>query len=56
MPGGMLDESGLLSKGKELGAGETDTITADLGSGAYELVCLLPGHYGAGQKLAFEVR
>ncbi|HET8951951.1 MAG TPA: multicopper oxidase domain-containing protein [Solirubrobacteraceae bacterium] len=55
-PGGMLDESGLTAKGKELGAGETDSISADLKPGAYELVCFLPGHYAAGQKLAFEVR
>jgi uncharacterized cupredoxin-like copper-binding protein len=55
-PGGMLDESGLTAKGKELGAGEADTITADLEPGAYELVCFLPGHYAAGQKVAFEVR
>jgi FtsP/CotA-like multicopper oxidase with cupredoxin domain len=54
-PGGMLDEAGLLTKGKELGAGESDTITADLKPGKYELVCFLPGHYAAGQKLAFEV-
>jgi nitrite reductase (NO-forming) len=55
-PGGMLEDSGLLAKGKELGAGETESITADLKPGAYELVCFLPGHYAAGQKLAFEVR
>ena len=54
-PGGMLDESGLLAKGKELGAGASDTITADLKPGRYELVCFLPGHYAAGQKLPFEV-
>src|SRR5215217_3699304 len=55
-PGGMLDEAGLVTKGKELAAGESGTITADLKPGAYELVCFLPGHYAAGQKLAFEVR
>jgi uncharacterized cupredoxin-like copper-binding protein len=42
--------------GKELAAGATDSITADLEPGAYELACFLPGHYAAGQKLAFEVR
>jgi uncharacterized cupredoxin-like copper-binding protein len=55
-PGGMLDEASLLGKGKELAAGESDLITADLKPGAYELVCFLPGHYGAGQKLPFEVK
>jgi uncharacterized cupredoxin-like copper-binding protein len=54
-PGGMLDESALLGKGKQLAAGESDLVTADLEPGAYELVCFLPGHYGAGQKLPFEV-
>jgi uncharacterized cupredoxin-like copper-binding protein len=55
-PGGMLPDDGLLGKGKELGAGETETVTAKLEPGSYELVCFLPGHYAAGQKLAFEVR
>ena len=31
-------------------------VTADLKPGKYELVCYLPGHYMAGQKLPFEVR
>jgi nitrite reductase (NO-forming) len=54
-PGGMLDESTLLVKGKELAAGASDTVTADLKPGSYELVCFLAGHYAAGQKLPFEV-
>ena len=55
-PGGMLDESTLLAKGKELAAGASDTVTADLKPGSYELVCFLAGHYAAGQKLPFEVK
>jgi uncharacterized cupredoxin-like copper-binding protein len=55
-PGGMLDDSAFLVKGKELAAGATDTVTARLEPGRYELVCFLPGHYAAGQKLAFQVR
>jgi len=54
-PGGMLDETALIGKGKELAGGATDLITADLKPGSYELVCFLPGHYAAGQKLPFEV-
>jgi len=54
-PGGMLDEASLIGKGKELSGGDTDLITADLEPGTYELVCFLPGHYAAGQKLPFEV-
>jgi FtsP/CotA-like multicopper oxidase with cupredoxin domain len=55
-PGGMLDESTFLAKGKELPAGAGDMVTADLKPGSYELVCFLPGHYAAGQKLAFQVK
>jgi uncharacterized cupredoxin-like copper-binding protein len=54
-PGGVLPEEKLLAKGTELGAGETEQITAELEPGSYELVCFLPGHYAAGQKLPFEV-
>jgi len=51
----MLDEASLLGNGSELAGGESDLITADLKPGSYELVCYLPGHYAAGQKLPFEV-
>jgi uncharacterized cupredoxin-like copper-binding protein len=51
----MLEEGTLLGKGEELPGGATDLITADLEPGSYELVCFLPGHYSAGQKLPFEV-
>jgi uncharacterized cupredoxin-like copper-binding protein len=54
-PGGMLDESTFLAKGKELPAGAGDMISANLKAGSYELVCFLPGHYAAGQKLRFKV-
>ena len=54
--GGMVDESALLNKGNELAAGESEIITADLKPGSYELICFVPGHYAAGQKLAFEVK
>jgi nitrite reductase (NO-forming) len=53
--GGMLDEDALIGKGKELMGGESQLLTADLKPGAYELVCFVPGHYAAGQKLAFRV-
>ena len=53
--GGMLDETALLAKGKDLMGGDTDLITAELKPGKYELVCFVPGHYGAGQKLPFAV-
>jgi nitrite reductase (NO-forming) len=54
--GGMLDEEQLTGRGKDLMNGESEVITADLEPGRYELVCYVPGHYAAGQKLAFEVK
>jgi len=54
--GGMLQEGQLIGKGKDLMGGESEVITADLKPGAYELVCYVPGHYAAGQKLAFDVK
>lgn len=54
--GGMLDESTFLASGDHLAAGASGTVTADLKPGAYELVCHLPGHYAAGQKLPFTVK
>ncbi len=53
--GGMLDESALLFRGKDLQGGQSETITAELEPGDYELVCYVAGHYMAGQKLAFTV-
>jgi uncharacterized cupredoxin-like copper-binding protein len=35
--------------------GERETMTVDLKPGEYEIVCFVPGHYAAGQKLAFTV-
>ena len=53
--GGMLDDGAYIAKGKDLAAGASDMLTATLKPGRYELVCYMPGHYAAGQKLAFEV-
>jgi nitrite reductase (NO-forming) len=53
--GGMVDESTFLVKGKELAPGASDTVMADLKPGKYELICFMPGHYAAGQKLPFMV-
>jgi FtsP/CotA-like multicopper oxidase with cupredoxin domain len=54
-PAGTLDEGAFLGEGKELAGGGSDLVSADLEPGSYELVCFLPGHYAAGQKLAFDV-
>jgi nitrite reductase (NO-forming) len=53
--GGMLSHEQFLFSGKDLAGGESETITADLKPGRYELVCHVAGHYMAGQKLAFTV-
>jgi uncharacterized cupredoxin-like copper-binding protein len=53
--GGMLDHHSLLTEGAELPAGASETLTANLEPGSYELVCHLPGHYAAGQHIPFKV-
>src|SRR3954453_4746188 len=54
-PGGMLDESTFVAKGQDLAPGASEMLTATLKPGRYELVCFMPGHYAAGQRLAFTV-
>jgi FtsP/CotA-like multicopper oxidase with cupredoxin domain len=53
--GGMVDESTFVAKGGELAGGASETLSADLEPGSYELLCFMAGHYAAGQKMAFEV-
>jgi uncharacterized cupredoxin-like copper-binding protein len=53
--GGMLDNSAALAKSKELAPGQSEVVTAKLTAGTYELVCLMPGHYSAGQHQTFTV-
>jgi uncharacterized cupredoxin-like copper-binding protein len=40
---------------EEFPFGETNTLIVTLNSGNYQLVCNLPGHYGAGMHTAFTV-
>jgi FtsP/CotA-like multicopper oxidase with cupredoxin domain len=54
--GGTPDVTSAVAKGKMLSGGESETVAADLKPGNYELVCIMAGHYAAGQKLAFTVR
>jgi nitrite reductase (NO-forming) len=54
--GGDPDDHGAyLAMGKDLAGGDAETITAKLEPGRYELICHVPGHYAAGQKMAFVV-
>jgi uncharacterized cupredoxin-like copper-binding protein len=55
-PGGMLDAKAFVAKGRDLAPGASDMFTAKLRPGRYELVCFMPGHYAAGQKLPFVVK
>ena len=54
-PGGMLDEKAFVAKGGDLAPVASEMFTAKLKPGRYELVCFMPGHYAAGQKLPFTV-
>jgi uncharacterized cupredoxin-like copper-binding protein len=54
-PSGTPAASGIVAKSAELGAGASGTVSATLAPGSYELVCLMPGHYAAGQHVAFTV-
>jgi uncharacterized cupredoxin-like copper-binding protein len=44
-----------LAQSPQLSPGDHATVSATLRAGSYELVCLMPGHYLAGQHLAFTV-
>jgi uncharacterized cupredoxin-like copper-binding protein len=52
---GAPEASAALAATAALNAGASATVSATLGAGAYELVCLEPGHYAAGQHMAFTV-
>lgn len=47
--------TGALGKTGQLMGGESGTVTTTLKPGSYELVCLMPGHYQAGQHIPFKV-
>lgn len=47
--GGTPVASAVLAKSQALSPGQNATVTAKLAPGRYELVCLIPGHYMAGQ-------
>jgi uncharacterized cupredoxin-like copper-binding protein len=53
--GGSLVASDVLAKTAELAAGASGSVSVTLAPGSYELVCLMPGHYAAGQREAFTV-
>ena len=48
--GGMVDHSTFLAKGGDLAGGASETVSADLKPGKYELICHMPGHYPPGRR------
>ena len=52
---GAVDPSSFLTKGADLAGGTSETLSADLKPGKYELICHMAGHYAAGQTMPFEV-
>ena len=55
MSNGLLNSAAVLAKSAELGPGQSGTMAVTLTPGTYELVCLEPGHYNAGQHETFTV-
>src|SRR5829696_3254958 len=53
--GGMVDHSTFVAHGDDLSAGASESVSADLKPGKYELVCHMAGHYSAGQHTPFTV-
>jgi uncharacterized cupredoxin-like copper-binding protein len=49
------EPANMLAEGEHLMGGQSGTVTANLKPGNYELVCHMPGHYAAGQHIAFKV-
>jgi uncharacterized cupredoxin-like copper-binding protein len=52
---GSVEHSSMLAMGKVLSNGQSETISATLKPGSYELICHVPGHYMAGQHIPFKV-
>ena len=52
---GMVDHHTLLAEGQVLSGGQSETVSATLKPGSYELICHVPGHYMAGQHIPFTV-
>jgi uncharacterized cupredoxin-like copper-binding protein len=55
MKSGLLNPAAVLAKSAELSPGQSGTMAVTLSPGTYELVCLEPGHYNAGQHETFTV-
>ena len=56
MNGQQASEVGVKGEIEPFGPGATKRLTLTLAPGKYVLICNMPGHYKAGQRLAFTVR
>ena len=56
LKGGRADEAGNVGETGDLAAGQTKTVALKLKAGHYALICNLPGHYKAGQRVDFTVK
>lgn len=54
-PGGEASEIGAVGEVADLPAGKSKSLTLDLKTGHYALVCNIPGHYVAGMYKDFNV-
>jgi uncharacterized cupredoxin-like copper-binding protein len=52
---GLLNSAAVLEASPQLSPGQTATVRVNLSPGTYQLVCLMPGHYSAGQHETFTV-
>ena len=53
--GGKAKEDGLVKQIKSIAVGKVATITADLQSGSYLIICNIAGHYQLGMRVALKV-
>jgi uncharacterized cupredoxin-like copper-binding protein len=57
--GGDVDEAGegvaLVDEIEDIEGGSTQSLTVNLDTGSYVLICNLPGHYGQGMHAGFTV-
>lgn len=56
MAGADVDESAFIASGDHLQPGASGQVVTHLKPGSYELICHMPGHYAAGQHMAFQVK
>ena len=56
MKGSKAVEKGRVGKVKNIQPGKSKKLTLKLKKGKYVLLCNIPGHYQAGQRIGFTVK